>query len=85
MKDGDTIIVESRYGKTSGQLKVTELIHPETVGIPAQHGAGSSMVNPITLEGPNFNVLCSAHEQTRSVDPITAGIDAGPAVKVYKA
>lgn len=85
LRDGDSVVVESRYGKASGFLKVTELIHPEVVGIPASHGKGSSMVNPITLDGPNFNALPSAHEQTRSVDPITAGIDLGPAVKVYKA
>jgi anaerobic selenocysteine-containing dehydrogenase len=85
IQDGDTIVVESRYGKTQGRVKVTELIHPEVVGIPSGHGAASIMANPIVAEGPYFNALCSIHEKDQATDPITGGIEEGPAVKVYKA
>ncbi|OGO14964.1 MAG: hypothetical protein A2Z14_05505 [Chloroflexi bacterium RBG_16_48_8] len=85
IKDGDTIVVESRYGKTQGKVKATELIHPEVVGIPSGHGQRSILANPILEEGPCFNVLCSIHEQDLAVDPITGGIEEGPAVKIYKA
>jgi thiosulfate reductase/polysulfide reductase chain A len=85
IKDGDTIVVESRYGKTQGRVKVTELIHPDVVGVPAGHGARTKLGNPIVGEGAYFNALCSIHEKDRAIDPITGGIEEGPAVKVYKA
>lgn len=85
INDGDTIVVESRYGKTQGKVKVTELIHPDVVGLPAGHGAASPLANPIVAEGAYFNALCSIHEKDRAIDPITGGIEEGPAVKVYKA
>jgi anaerobic selenocysteine-containing dehydrogenase len=85
IKDGDIIVVESRYGKTQGRVKATELIHPEVVGVPSGHGARSIMANPIVEEGAYFNALCSIHEQDLATDPITGGIEEGPAVKIYKA
>ncbi|MCL1791629.1 MAG: molybdopterin-dependent oxidoreductase [Peptococcaceae bacterium] len=84
IKDGDKVCVESRYGKTEGIVKVTELIHPEVLGFPSGHGAASSKANPITAEGPYFNVLCNIDEKNRAVDPLTAGVESGPAVKIYK-
>lgn len=84
LKDGDTIVVESHYGKTQGVLKTTQLIHPEAVGIPASHGHGSKMANPIVAEGPNFNALCPFFEKDRAIDPISGGIESGPAIKVYR-
>jgi len=85
LKDGDTIVVESHYGKTQGVLKTTQLIHPEALGVPAGHGARSSQANPIVGEGPYFNALCPFHETDKAIDPISGGIEEGPAVKVYKA
>jgi anaerobic selenocysteine-containing dehydrogenase len=85
IQDGDLVVVESRYGKTQGNVKVTELIHPEVLGFPSGHGARSNLANPIVAEGPYFNALCSIHEQDQATDPITGGIEEGPAVKVYKA
>jgi anaerobic selenocysteine-containing dehydrogenase len=85
IKDGDTIIVESRYGKAQGAAKVTELVHPLAIGVPASHGARSTMANPIVSDGPNFNALCTIEETHRAIDPISGGIEEGPAVKVYKA
>jgi anaerobic selenocysteine-containing dehydrogenase len=85
IKDGDTIVVESRYGKTQGRVKVTELIHPDVVGFPAGHGAASPMANPITAEGGYFNALCNLDEKNQALDPLTAQVEEGPAVKVYKA
>ncbi len=85
LKDGDTIVVESHYGKTQGILKTTQLIHPEAVGVPASHGARSNMANPIVADGPYFNALCPFFEKDKAIDPISGGIEEGPAVKVYKA
>ncbi len=38
IKDGDVVIVESRYAKIKARAKLTEGIHPEVVGL--QHGFG---------------------------------------------
>ena len=85
IKTGDTIVVESRYGKAQGVAKVTELIHPDVIGFPSGHGAASPMANPITAEGPYFNALCNLDEAHNGLDPLTAQVEEGPAVKVYKA
>jgi anaerobic selenocysteine-containing dehydrogenase len=85
IKTGDVIVIESRWGKTQAPAKVTELIHPDVIGFPAGHGAASSMANPITAEGGYFNALCNLDENNLAVDPLTAQVEEGPAVKVYKA
>jgi anaerobic selenocysteine-containing dehydrogenase len=85
IKTGDIIVIESRWGKTQAPAKVTELIHPDVIGFPAGHGAASSMANPITAEGGYFNALCNLDENNLAVDPLTAQVEEGPAVKVYKA
>jgi anaerobic selenocysteine-containing dehydrogenase len=85
IKTGDTIVIESQWGKTQGTAKVTELIHPEVIGIPSGHGAASPMANPITAEGAYHNGLGTLDEANLAVDPLTAQIEEGFAVKVYKA
>lgn len=85
LKDGDTIVVESRYGKTSGTLKTSELFHPSAVSIPSNHGKASPLDCPLIGEGPDFNALCTVREEDGAHDPITGGYDQAPAVKVYRA
>ena len=68
-----------------GPAKVTELIHPDVIGIPSGHGAASFMANPITAEGAYHNGLGTLDEKNLAVDPLTAQIEEGFAVKVYKA
>jgi anaerobic selenocysteine-containing dehydrogenase len=85
IEDGDKIVVESRYGKTQGKVKVTHLMHPDAVGVAASHGARSMLANPIVEEGPYFNALCTIDETKRAIDPISGGIEEAPAVKIYKA
>ncbi len=85
IQDGDEIVIESRWGKTQGKVKVTELIHPDVVGFPSGHGAASPMANPITAEGAYFNALCNLDENNLALDPLTAQVEEGPAVKIYKA
>jgi anaerobic selenocysteine-containing dehydrogenase len=84
LKDGDWVWVESRYGKTKGRIKLTELIHPEVVGIGALYGSGTMLMNPTAKEGPYFNSLISIDENA-SIDPLDGGLDIGPRVKVYRA
>jgi anaerobic selenocysteine-containing dehydrogenase len=82
---GDTIVIESQWGKTQGVARVTELIQPDTIGIPSGHGAASPLANPITAEGAYHNGLGTLEEKNLAVDPLTAQIEEGFAVKVYKA
>jgi anaerobic selenocysteine-containing dehydrogenase len=85
LKDGDRVCLESRYGKTEGKIRVSELIHPEVVGIPGNYGgAHRPFLNPVSSDGAWFNVLLSANEE-HSLDPIAAGIENAPRVKITKA
>ena len=82
LKDGETVVVESRYGRIEGRLKVSELFHPDTVGIGGSYGLGTCQSNPLNCLGPNFNALLSI--DPRTFDGVSAGQDTAPAVKVYR-
>jgi anaerobic selenocysteine-containing dehydrogenase len=85
LKDGDIVVVESRYGKTEGPLKTTGLMHPEALGFAGYHGfSNSPLESPTVAYGPNYNEICSSDESNLGLDPITAGIEQGPAVKIYR-
>ncbi|HEX2987784.1 MAG TPA: molybdopterin-dependent oxidoreductase, partial [Chloroflexota bacterium] len=84
LNDGDRVVVEAYWGgKAEGTLRVTDLIHPDAVGIPAIHGFRSIHRNPVTRRGPHFNSLLSSAEGT--FDPVHGGIDRSPRVRVYRA
>lgn len=84
LRDREQVIVEAYWGgRTEGVLRVTDLIHPDAVGIPAIHGFRSMHRNPITRRGPHFNSLLSSAEGT--FDPLHGGIDRSPRVRVYRA
>jgi len=82
LKDGDMVIVESRYGKTEGRIRVSELFHPDTLGIPGCFGLGTLQSNPLGKRGANWNVLAPIDDGC--LDPISAGLEGAPRVKVYK-
>lgn len=82
LKDGDWIVVESRHGKTEGRLRVSELIHPETVGIPGSYGKGARHSNPLYRKGPHFNILLPTNDE--SIDGISAGQEIAAGVKIYR-
>jgi len=83
LEDGDEVWIESRYGKTKGKLKLTELIHPEVVGIPAGYGSGTIMMSPDAKKGTYYNTLLTSQEDT-GIDPVSGSISISPKVKVYK-
>lgn len=80
---GDQVVVESRYGSTRGKLIVTQLLHPEAVGIAGNLGRVSPGLNPITLDGPNYNRLLTGEEGM--IDPIAGSIPISQWVRVRKA
>jgi anaerobic selenocysteine-containing dehydrogenase len=81
LKDGDIVVVESRYGRLEGRLRVSELFHPDTVGVGGSYGLGTLQSNPLNRLGPNFNALLSLDDKT--FDGVSGGQDTAPAVKVY--
>jgi anaerobic selenocysteine-containing dehydrogenase len=84
LKDGDCVCVESRYGTTKGRLKITNLIHPEVVGIPACYGRGTALMDPRAKEGSAYNDLITSTESI-GIDPLSGSIENSPRVKVYRA
>jgi anaerobic selenocysteine-containing dehydrogenase len=80
--EGDTVIVESRYGKVEGRVHLSELFHPDTVGISGCHGLGTMLSNPLSRKGPHFNSLLPLDD--KSLDSVSAGMEIAPRVKVYK-
>jgi len=82
LHDGQDIVVESRYGKVEGKLRLSELFHPEVVGISGCFGLGTRQSNPQTKRGPHYNSLLPLDNQ--SIDGVSAGQESAPKVKVYK-
>ncbi len=85
IKDGDTVYVENSWGKIQGTVLLTEMIHPEVVGIPGMRGTGTIMQNPIMAvgTGPHFNRLVPMDDNT--FEPVNGSLEVSPRVKVYKA
>jgi anaerobic selenocysteine-containing dehydrogenase len=84
LHDEDVVFIESRWGKTKGKLKLTELIHPEVVGVPACYGASTLMMSPDSKKGTYYNILLTGKEDV-GMDPISGSVTVSPKVKVYKA
>jgi anaerobic selenocysteine-containing dehydrogenase len=84
LQNGDQIWVESTDGgKTLGRVYLSQLIHPECVGIPGNYGKLGLQLNPRALEGAHFNVLMSPEEKDH--DPLECSLELAPRVKIYKA
>jgi len=86
LSDGQTIWIESLYGKTKGKIRVTELIHPRVIGIPGNYGGvHKHFNNPVMPEGGAwYNRLLGA-EEAEHMDTISGGLDNSPRVKIYPA
>lgn len=82
LKDGNWVVVESRHGKTEGRIRVTELIHPDTVGFPGTYGKGAKHSNPLNRKGPHFNILLPTDD--KSIDGVSAGQEIAASVKIYR-
>jgi len=83
LKEGDEIIVESQWGgKTEGRIHLTNLIHPEALGIAGSFGRKGIHRNPKAWEGPSYNALLSAHPP--AIDPVSVALGNSPRVKVRK-
>ena len=82
LKDGDPVTVASRYGSLQVIVRVSELFHPDAVGISGGYGGGNKHGNPLNRKGPNFNALLTTDIKT--LDGVSAGQETAPAVKITK-
>ena len=81
IRNGDLLAVESRYGKIEARAYLSEIIHPEVIGISNSYGGGTIQSNPLNRIGPHFNRLNPSDECT--LDSISAGLEIAPRVKIY--
>ncbi len=61
IRDGDTIIVESRVGKLMGKAKLTEGIRPDTVAISYHYGHWSPGYPEWARKGSWINKILEYH------------------------
>ncbi len=81
--DGDTIEVESSVARVEGVARVTELIHPEVIGMAGHFGAWAKGKPVARGKGANFSHLLPM--DIEHMDWVSSGVDACVRVKVRKA
>jgi len=79
----DEVLVESQFGKARGKAIITQTIRPDCVGIAGNLGRLSPGMNPVALDGPNYNHLLADIEGL--IDPIAGQISVTTWVRVSKA
>jgi anaerobic selenocysteine-containing dehydrogenase len=84
LRDGETILIESRHGSERATLKVTELIHPECVGIPGMFGHWAARKIVSHRKGASFNNLLPPPSEKR-IDVVTGQVDSCVRVRVNRA
>ena len=84
LEDGALVVVESRHGSETCRLKVTELIHPECVGIPGMFGHWAAGRPVSRKKGAAFNNLLP-HPTLARIDTVTGQIDTCARVRVRRA
>ncbi len=84
LSDGDTVLIESRHGSERGTLRVTELIHPECLGIPGMFGHWAVRKPVAYRKGVSFNNLLPPPSERR-IDVVTGQVDSCVRVRVRKA
>ncbi|MDO8835997.1 MAG: molybdopterin-dependent oxidoreductase [Vicinamibacterales bacterium] len=83
LRTNDLVCVESRYGKYVGRLRVTELVHPETVNCSGSFGHWAKGLPVSRNKGVMHNTLVPKPIPAR-IDILTGQIDQCVAVKIYK-
>lgn len=84
LRDGETVLIESRHGSERATLRVTELIHPECVGIPGMFGHWAARKTVSHRKGASFNNLLPPPSEKR-IDMVTGQVDSCVRVRVRRA
>lgn len=83
LKTGDLVCVESKYGKYVGRLRVTELVHPQSVNCSGSFGHWAKGLPVSNRKGVLHNALLPKPNLDR-IDTLSGQIDQCVAVKVYR-
>lgn len=83
LADGERVVIESRHGREEGTLRVTELIHPECVGIPGIFGHWAVRKPASRGKGAAFNNLLPPPSASR-IDVVSGQLDTCVRVRVRK-
>lgn len=82
IRDGDTIIVESRVGKVKGKVRVTECVHPQVVGMLGIGGQWSKGKRIARGKGVSSNTLVPF--DWNNMDTLSGQLDNCARVKIYR-
>ncbi|MGE4274364.1 MAG: molybdopterin-dependent oxidoreductase [Desulfitobacterium sp.] len=83
LKDGDTLEIESYLGgKVNGQVKITQLIHEDVLGIAGAYGMSTANFNPAAKRGTAFGDLLKLSEDV--ISPLKINLDRDVKVKIRK-
>lgn len=61
LKDGDTVVIESRVGKAKGKVKLTQGIRPDTIAVSYHHGHWSLGFPDYARKGTWINQAMELH------------------------
>lgn len=82
IQTGDEVIVESCYGSTSGKAYVTQLVHPESIGIGGATGRLTPKLGESLASRIHYNKLLGA--PLGSFNVIDGGVDNAVRLKINK-
>ncbi len=83
IKDGDRILIESEISKGEGYVKVTELIHPECIGIPSTLGHWARAYTVSKYKGTSFNNFLPAPD-VAYIDTLSGQTDSCTRVRISR-
>lgn len=87
IKEGDLIVLETKYGQDQGKAKLTEGIRPDTLAVLHGFGEKSPLMKQATNGGINDGEIQPAFPKENSIsmkDPAGASMDCHVIVKVRK-
>ena len=83
LKDGDRVLIESKFAVGEGTLKLTELIHPECIGIPGTQGHWARQLSVAKYKGTSFNNFLPA-PSVDFIDTLSGQTDSCTRVRVTR-
>jgi anaerobic selenocysteine-containing dehydrogenase len=83
IRDGDRVLIESSVGKGEGVARVTELIHPDCLGIPSTLGHWARAYSISKYKGTGFNNFLPAPD-VDYIDTLSGQIDSCMRVRITR-
>lgn len=83
LEDGMRVVVESRHGQDEGTLKLTQLVHPDVLGIPGTLGHWARNLHVAARKGTSFNTLLPPPDISR-IDTLSGQVDTCVRVRITR-